>query len=249
MDAKFDADVRVAKGLLDRFGPWISRYRGGMPAGWMAAIMAHESGGNFGASGDVGLGEIGFYQIAAYVPPLFGYDPAARADPETNVALASLEYALEAVLWHLDVPEVRLGTADSWKLARLAFAVGRSGSRQLAALASGNGGLTGGDVYHDIARYVTLYGGVPLGSQDAAKVANRVVNIDRQWAIGEAASAGIPGPPTLIPDPPAGPYTIPAAAAPYFVKPISGIVLILAGGALLAYLLFGPSPSNQSSIP
>lgn len=237
-DVAFDADVARASSLLDQFRPWIDRYRGGLPAGWLASIMLHESGGNFGAAGDASLGEIGYYQIAAYVPPLFGYDPSARADPETNVALAVLEYSLEAVLWAAAFPQVKLGTADSWKLARLAFAVGRGGSHQLASLAQASIGLTDGDVYHDIVRYVTATGGVPLGSQSAAKVAQRVIDIDRQWAIGQAVQPGASGPPTLIPAPPAGPYTIPPDALPYFVEPISGTLIILGGGlALLLYLI------------
>jgi len=238
-DANFDGDVARSRALLDQFRPWIERYRGGLPAGWMASIMLHESGGNFAAPGDPTLGEIGYYQIAAYVPSMFGYDPSARADPETNVALASLEYGLEAALWALEVPEVRIGSADSWKLARLTFAVGRAGSRQLAALArQAQGGLTSGDVYGDIARWAAASGGVPLGSQSADTVARRVLDIDRQWAIGQAVQPGSPGPPTLIPDPPAGPYSIPIAALDYFSQPISGTVLLIGGGlALLIYLI------------
>lgn len=238
IDAAFDGDVARASALLDQYGDWINRYRGGLPAGWMASIMLHESGGNFAAPGDPGLGELGYYQIASYVPPLFGLDPSARADPETNVALAALEYSLEAIYWMLAFPEVQLGTADSWKLARLAFAVGRAGSHQLASLAQATAaGLTPGDVYHSIVNYVVANGGVPLGSQSAKTVAARVIDIDRQWAIGQAVSAGLPGPPMLIPDPPAGPYTIPDDAAPYFTQPISGTVLIIGGGLLLLYLL------------
>jgi len=172
------------------------------------------------------------------VPPLFGYDPAARADPESNIAIGVLEYELEAVLWSLDYPQVKLGTPDSWKLARLAFAIGRGGSRTLASLAMANGGLTDGDVYHDLVSYVLATGGVPLGSQSASKVQQRVVDIDRQWAIGQAVSSSLSGPPMYIPDPPAGPYTIPAAAAPYFVKPIPVTILLIGGGLLLAYLLY-----------
>lgn len=238
-DATFDADVARARALLDKFRPWIDRYRGGLPAGWMAAIMLHESGGNFGAAGDASLGEIGYYQIASYVPPLFGYDPSARADPETNVALASLEYGLEAALWSKDFPQVNLGSPDSWKLARLSFAVGRAGSRTLAAMTlAAQGALTPGDVYGDIARWAAMSGAVPLGSQSAATVQRRVLDIQRQWAIGQAVTPGLSGPPTLIPAPPAGPYTIPIAAAPYFAEPISGTLILIGGGlALLIYLI------------
>ena len=238
-DPAFDGDVARAQAIYQQLGPWIDRYHGGLPAGVLASFILHESGGDFSAPGDASLGEIGFLQVAAYVPELFGYDADARTDPESNVAIGSLEYALEAAYWALQVPEVMLGSADSWKLARLAFAVGRAGSRQLAAQArQALGGLTAGDVYHDIVHYVTTAGGTPLGSQSAATVAKRVVDIDRQWAIGQAVSNDLPGYPMYVPDPPAGPYTIPNDAEGYFVQPISGTMLIIVGGALLAYLLY-----------
>jgi len=235
-DPAFDGDVRRATALLDQYGPWLERYHGGLPLGWMASIMLHESGGNFAAPGDPSLGEVGYYQIASYVPPLFGYDASARMDPETNVALAVLEYELEAVLWSLAFP-------DSWKLARLAFAVGRAGSHQLAsATRAAQGSLTFGHVYDDIARWAAATGAMPLGSQGADKVAKRVIDIDRQWRIGEAVSADPPGLPMIIPDPPAGPYTLPADVAPYFVEPFSGTILLVLGGLALGYLLLTRQP-------
>lgn len=238
-DSAFDSDVARAQAIYDQLGPWIDRYHGGLPAGVLASFILHESGGNFNAPGDASLGEVGYLQVAAYVPELFGYDADARTDPESNIAIGALEYALEAVYWATQVPEVMLGTADNWKLARLSFAVGRAGSRQLATAArAALGGLTTGDVYHDIVRYVTTAGGMPLGSQSATTVAQRVVDIDRQWAIGQAVSSASPGPPMYIPDPPAGPYTIPADADPYFVQPISGTMLLIGGLAILAYLLY-----------
>lgn len=238
-DLAFAGDVARARGIYDQLGPWIDRYRGGLPAGVLASFILHESGGNFAAPGDPSLGEVGFLQVAAYVPPLFGYDASARNDPESNIAIGALEYALEAVLWSLAFPEVKLGTADAWKLARLSFAVGRAGSHQLASGAQqALGGLTDGDVYHDIVKYVGATGGQALGSQSAAKVAQRVVDIDRQWAIGQAVSAGFPGPPTRIPDPPAGPYTLPPEVAPFFTEPIPAILLLGGGLALLLYLLW-----------
>jgi len=238
-DPAFDADVSRAQAIYDQLEPWIDRYRGGIPAGFLASAILHESGGDFNAPGDPTLGEVGYLQVASYVPELFGYDADARTDPESNIAIGSLEYALEAVYWAMAFPAVQLGTADSWKLARLAFAVGRGGSHQLATLAQqAYGGLTTGDVYHDIVKYVTATGGVALGSQSAQKVAQRVVDIDRQWAIGQSVSGGSAGPPTIIPDPPAGPYTIPLDAAPYFVEPLSGTFLIVAGAGFLLYLLY-----------
>ncbi len=230
--------VLQAKALLTKYGAWIRKYRGGLPAGAMAAYMLHESGGNFGAAGDVSLGEIGFYQITSSIPPVFGYHPDARRDPESNVAIASLEYGLEAALWALRYPDlVRIGTADNWKLARLSFAVGRGGSYQLAELAKRGNYLQPGRVYDGIARYVAANGAPPLGSQSSSKVAARVASVPEQWAIAEAVDGSGIGPPTLIPNPPAGPYTIPAHVRPLFVKPIPGILLVLGGAAAFLYYL------------
>jgi hypothetical protein len=238
-DPNFDGDVARAKAIYAQLGVWIDRYRGGLPAGWLASIILHESGGNFGSPGDPTLGEVGYLQVASYVPALFGYDPSARSDPESNIAIGVLEYELEAVYWYLALPDsVVLGGDDSWKLARLAFAVGRAGSHQLAQLTqAAQGGLTTGDVYHDIVRWVASSGGVPLGSQSAAKVAARVIDIDRQWAIGQAVSSGLSGQPILIPDPPAGPYTVPDDALPYFTEPLSGTLLIVTGALIFGYFL------------
>lgn len=232
--------VTNSRKILAKYGTWIDKYRGGLPASVMAAYMNHESGGNFAAPGDASLGEVGFYQIAAYVPPLFGLPATARMDPETNIAIASLEYGLEAVKWHLRYPSlVRLGTPDSWKLGRLSFAVGRGGSYTLADRANALHYLQPGDVYGGIARYVAAAGAPALGSQSGAKVASRVASIPEQWKIAEAIGSISTGPPTLIPNPPAGAYKIPADAAPFFVRPIPGIVLAaLGGGAALLYYLW-----------
>jgi hypothetical protein len=238
-DANFDAAVAQASAVYDQLGEWIDRYHGGIPPGFIAAAITHESGGDFNAPGDPVLGEVGYLQVAAYVPPLFGYPAEARMDPESNIAIGVLEYEMEAAYWAARYPEVMLGTADSWKLARLAFAIGRAGAYQLADMArASQGGLTSGDVYHDIVRATSAAGGVALGSQSAAKVLSRVVDIDRQWAIGQAVNGAPPGPPLYIPDPPAGPYTIPEDAAPYFSQQIPVTIVLAIGLGLVAWLLY-----------
>lgn len=230
--------VARAKQLLAQYGAWIHKYRGGLPAGAMAAYMLHESNGNPNAPGDASLGEAGLYQITKSIPPKFGYAPEARFDSETNVALASLEYAMEAALWKVRYPDlVQLGTADSWKLARLAFAVGRGGSYQLADRARAAGYLSSGNVYGGIAKHVAAAGAPQLGSQSPSKVVARVASIPEQWAIGEAVDGSGMGPPTLIPNPPAGPYTIPANVRPLFAKPIPGIFLVVGGALAFLYYL------------
>lgn len=238
-DAAFNADVARTKQIYAELGGWIEKYRGGVPAGFAAAAIKHESNGQFGAAGDATLGEIGYFQVAAYVPPLFGLAAATRADPETNVFLGLMEYQLEAAYWKRDYPNhIRLGSADSWKLARLSFAIGRPGSRTLTGAVSAAGSLVPGDVYGSLSRYVQNYGGIPLGSQSADKVKQRVIAIQRTWDVGQAAKPGSPGVPTYTPAPPAGPYSIPANAAPYFSKPVSGM-LVLGGGLALLLLIKG----------
>ena len=236
-DPAFDATVAHAKGVYDQLGPWIEKYHGGLPAGVLAAFINHESGGNFGAPGDPVLGEVGFLQVAAYVPPMFGLPPEARMDPESNIAIGVLEYELEAVRWKMAFPQVVLGTDDSWKLARMAFAIGSGGAHQLATLAAASVGLSDGDVYGSIVKYIGLAGGVPLGSQSAQKVASRVLDIERQWQVGRALG-GSSGPPVRIPDPPAGPYTLPDDVAPYFSEEFPAIMLIIGGMAVVTYLLY-----------
>jgi hypothetical protein len=236
-DPAFDAAVAQARSVYDQLGPWIDRYHGGLPFGFLVAAISHESGGNFGAPGDPMLGEVGYLQVAHNVPGLFGYPPEARMDPESNIAIGVLEYELEAVLWMLAFPQVHLGTDDSWLLARLAFAIGRGGSHGLATLAAASVGLSDGDVYGSIVRYIQLSGGVPLGSQSAQKVASRVLDIERQWQVGKAIG-GISGPPVRIPDPPAGPYTLPADVEPYFSEAFPATMLIIGGMAIVAYLLY-----------
>lgn len=232
--------VKRARELLQKFKPWFDKYRGGLTAGALAAFMQHESNGNWGAAGDASLGEVGYFQVANYVPGLFGYPASARTNPEDNVAIASLEYALESALWKVRYPDlVRLGTQDAWMLGRLAFAIGRGGSYKLADLANQYRYLQPGRVYEGIAKYVAANGAPPLGTQSATKVAARVASVPQQFEIANAIDSSAFGPPTYIPPPPAGPYVIPANAAPFFVRPIPGIVLVaLAGGTGLLYYLW-----------
>ena len=234
--------VASAKALLTKFDPWFSKYQGGLTKGALAAFMLHESGGNFNAAGDASLGEIGYYQIAAYVPPLFGLPASARMDPETNVALAVLEYELEAAKFKVRYPAyVNLGNRDSYMLGRLAFAIGRGGSYTLADRAIATRYASpGGSLYAGILSSVAAMGAPSLGSQSSTKVAARVASIPDQFEIAAAVDPlGSFGPPAIIPTPPAGAYAIPADVLPLFVRPIPGIVLAtLAGGAGVLWYLW-----------
>jgi hypothetical protein len=239
-NAEMAPDAVRVRQLLDIYGGWIEKYRGGMPAAWMATIMLWESNGKADLVGDASLGEYGLYQVAAYVPSLFGLPADARLDPESNVAIASLEYAYEQVLWYMRYPGlVELGSGDAWKLARLSFAVGRAGSYQLADLAHPT---ESGAVYDAIKAYVSQSGGVQLGGQSPDKVWFRVMSIDTQWQLAELANGGSmsPGSPQLIPNPPAGAYTIPANAIQFFDRPLSPVFAIAGIGLLVGLIWFGP---------
>lgn len=233
------AKVARSKQILATFRPWIDRYRGGLPAGWVAAIIQHESDGNSNAPGDASLGEIGLMQVAGYVPPLFGWPAAMRATPENNIAVGCLEQQLEAVLFYVRYPDlVQLGSSDSYKLGRLSFSVGRGGAYQLADRAKAAGYARYGDLYGGIVRHVAAAGAPALGSQSGAKVAARVANIGALWEIGQAVDSCCIGPPTLIPDPPAGKYTIPIAARPFFGRGIPLTLLLLGGAAVVLWQIW-----------
>lgn len=225
--------VNRGRELLTKYGPWIDKYRGGLPAGFAANIMAMESNGNPTLGGDATLGEYGLFQVAADVPAQFGLAAGARMDPETNVFIGLMEYQVEAIKWKLAFPSVvQLGTADSWKLARLSFAVG--GSIRTFTKDYVKPG-TVGRVYDAIVSYVDKYGAKQLGSQSAEKVWYRIKLIQMVWDTGQKVRADAPGLPVLVAAPPQGSYTIKPTYLAYFTRPSGAAGLI---GAL-ALLLTG----------
>ncbi len=226
------AATRV-KQLLAQYGTWIDKYRGGIPREWAAAVMRTESDGNFAAPGDPSLGEVGFYQVAAYVPGTFGMPAEVRLTPEGNVFAGLLEYQLDMVKWKVEYPDyVDLASPDAAKLARLSFSVGWGGARALANAAIAGGYASRGNLYGGIRNATTANGGMALGSQSPDQVWFRVLSIDPQWAVADAASpTGTVrvGPPTHIPSPPGfGAYKIALPYALFFQKPTSPLVFAAA---------------------
>jgi hypothetical protein len=223
---------RRVKDLLTQYGTWIDKYRGGLPREWAGAIMRWESDGNFAAPGDPGLGEVGFYQVSGYVPGSFGMPAEVRLSPEGNVFAGLLEYQLDMAKWAVTFPDyVVLGTPDVAKLARLSFSVGWGGSTTLAKAAIAGGYAARGALYDGIVDYVNATGGMQLGSQSPSQVWFRVVSINPQWAVAEAASTlglGV-GSPTHVPSPPGYPaYTIPQPYALLFTTPTSPLLFAAA---------------------
>lgn len=196
-------EVERTRAVLDRLGPLLRRYHGGMPVGFLAAIATFESGGKMSSRGDATLGEVGIFQITRTFPPKVGLSADSRFDEETNVFLGCIEYQIEALQMHLAAPAISMATADNWKLARLAFAIGSGGTKKLLE-------KSGARSYKQLVDFMDQTGGVPLGRQSAGKVWFRVKIIDVLWDIGMIAQPpAFIGAPVKIPNPPVGAYTLP----------------------------------------
>jgi hypothetical protein len=219
-----------ARGVYNRLAPLLNKYRGGMPAGFLAAIASFESGGKMSSTGDSQLGEVGIFQITRSFPPKVGLPADSRRNEETNVFLGCLEYQIMAVKMFLAAPAIGLGGVDSWKLARLAFSVGEGGTRKLLS-------QSGARSYSDLLDYLNRVGGVSLGRQSAGLVWFRAHVIDVLWQIGHKARPALfIGAPVKIPNPPAGPYTLPSDVAAYLPSPWRGPAIGL-GIGIAAILL------------
>ncbi len=228
------ARIKRGKAIYNELGRWIETYRGGMPAGFAAAAIQWESNGQMGATGDVGLGEAGYFQITSSFPPSVGVPAAARLQPEANVFLGLLEYQIESVKMKLAEPAVELGSVDAWKLARLAFAIGSGGCKTLL---KESGPHTRGRVYEKLRAYIDQIGGRAFGSQSAGLVWYRVHTVDLVWDMGQAITPGAGGPPTTVPSPPGLSYTLPLTVRPFFRAPTSPLVAVAAVLALGAIYL------------
>jgi hypothetical protein len=214
-----------AREVYDRLAPLLNKYRGGMSAGFLAAIASFESGGKMSSTGDATLGEVGIFQITSSFPPKVGLPAASRRDTETNVFLGCLEYQIMAVKMFLAAPSISLGSIDNWKLARLAFSIGEGGTRKLLE-------QSGARSYSGLLEYLDRKGGVSLGRQSAGKVWFRAHVIEVLWDIGQLVKPSFwVGAPVKIPSPPTGEYTLPATVAAYLPSPLRGPLIALALGS------------------
>lgn len=233
------AEVDDVKAIYQKFKPWLVRYHGGMPVGFLASIIKHESGGRQDSRGDPVLGEVGIFQIENSFPDKIGVSRDLRYDAETNVWMGCLEYQIRAVEMFLHFPHlIVLGTEDSWKLARSSFAIGAGGTKTLIKNAT-EGRLTyRNSSFAAIRRYVNQTGGLSLGSQSAGKVQARVNAIDEQWANGVKVAGSFYGAPEKVPGPNRIAYSLPASVAPYLASPFKQIAaaigLVAVTGATLA---------------
>ena len=223
--------VKRTKAIYAQLGPWIEKYRGGMPAGFAAASIQWESDGVFTTVGDPSLGEYGYYQVTSEFPTTIGLPAASRLSPENNVFLGLMDYQMAAARIAAANPAVQPGTSDAWKLARLSFAIGAGGTQQLLTRAAAWRRPMPGNVYSNIRDFVDQGGAVAAGSQPSDLVWYRVHTVDDVWDIGQKAMPFQSwGGPTIVPNPPAGAYAIPVLLAKSFGKPIPLALLALAVG-------------------
>lgn len=228
----FAAFVARSRAVYLQLKDPIKRYRGGMPAGALAAIAELESGGRMDAPGDASLGEAGYFQITSSFPTSVGVDPAVRLTPEGNVFLAGLEYQIEAVRAARASSVIVLGTLDSWKLARLAFAIGPAGMRKCLAAARP---AFAGRAFAGLMAWADATGAITVSSgQPAGKVWYRIKMTELAFRAGVLAAPAFFGAPEKIPTPAGVSYRFPADVAPYFAVSIVAPLLALAGaGALI----------------
>jgi hypothetical protein len=231
------ASVSEVKAIYQKYRSPLLRYRAGAPAGFLAAIMAHESGGRIDSRGDPTLGEVGLFQIENSFVDKIGVPRDLRLDVDGSIWLGGLEYAIRAVEMYLAYPRlIALGSEDSWKLARSSFAIGSGGTKSLIEAATGGHRRHAGDVFGAIRRHVNSGGAVKLGSQSAEKVQKRVNAIDEQWRVGIQVAGAYYGAPELPPAPRGVSYTLPKAVKPYLASPAKQLLIVagLAGAATIA---------------
>lgn len=198
-----------------------------MPVGFMAAIVQHESDGNFNSAGDASLGEIGYFQVAQDTGSKFGVDPNVRRDPEGNVFLAGLEYNVNAARITLNYPQIQSGTADQWKFARLIFAIGYGGTTGLLNKAISAGAIGNAAPYNDFVNWANAGGA--SGTQ-----LNRINDVQVQWAIGQSVVGDGPGVPSQIPEYVA--YSLPAGIE---LASFDFMNLLLIAAGVAAVILLG----------
>lgn len=225
--------VKRTLAIYARLGPWIEKYRGGMPKGFAAAAIQWESDGIATTVGDPSLGEYGYFQVTSEFPTTIGLPAASRLDPENNVFLGLMDYQLAVARLAAANPEVDPTSVDAWKLARLSFAIGAGGLQALLSNARAWRRPSRGQVFANVRDFVDAGGATAAGSQSADLVWYRVHTIDTVWNIGaKAFFLQAVGGPTLVPNPPAGAYVIPPSLVAFFRRPASLAVVALGAAAV-----------------
>ena len=217
-----------AKQVYEKYGRFIDRYHGGMPAGFLAAISAHESSGNVDAVGDPRLGERGLFQITENFPKTVGVNPAVRLTAEGNTFLASLEYAIEAERMLVRHPGLIVsGSKDQWLMSRLVFALGIGAVKKLIEKVRPS---TRGNMYGEIRSFVNANPGTTVSGYPASTVLKRVNGTQSLWDEGAMV---VPSQTVGVPEKPPAPagiaYQLPRGIT---LPSPSGALPLIAVGAL-----------------
>jgi hypothetical protein len=193
--ASIPSRVKTAKAVYAKHGNLINKYRGGVPAGLVAAYITVESGGNEKATGDPRLGEYGLLQTASYTEKDFGVPEGTRYNTEGGVFLGLLHMNAEARALSLKYPAyISNGSMDNWLLARASFALGRYGMTSRLEKAIKAGYVSFGNAYSGLVRYLN-------DNEAGTKEWYRIRHIgDVQKAIAsEVKSFDPPGEPQEVP--------------------------------------------------
>jgi len=217
--------------VYEKYGAFINRYRGGMPAGFLAAIFAHESGGRENAVGDPRLGEYGLGQITASFPVTVGVDPEVRKTAEGNVFLAGLEYNITAAQLQKRYPTLIVpGTADQWMMARLVFGLGIGAVTKLVALVQPR---SRGRMYAEIQNYMHDHPNTTVSGYPPGKVLVRVDSVTTLWNEGARIAPANVGVPEKVPAPAGLTYGLPRGIVLPGSSSLTGVFLV--GAALLYF--------------
>jgi hypothetical protein len=225
--------ARTAASFQTTHGGLLQKYRGGMPATFLAAIAAIESSGRM-VAGDTSLGEYGFFQVAAQTERDFGVPSGLRLGPEGNIFLAALEYNVEALRLALKYPTyVKSGSKGQWQLARLVFAIGRHGADVCIRAAIDGGYMGVGEGFAGVVRWADKTGAVGIGGTEAGKIWYRIKLVEIAQAVADRIGGGGAGEPVQVPAPPGVTYGLP--------KDVGGRLpaAAAAGGVLLVVVVLG----------
>ena len=217
--------------VYEKYGAFINRYRGGMPAGFLAAIIAHESGGRENAVGDSSLGEIGLMQITSNFPTTVGVHPDVRRTAEGNIFLGCLELNITAAQLQKRYPTLIIpGTADQWMMARLVFGLGIGAVTKLVALVQPR---SRGRMYAAIQDYMHDHPNTTVSGYPPGKVLTRVDSVTTLWNDGAKIVPPNVGVPEKVPAPTGLTYGLPRGIVLPGPSSLTGMLLV--GAALLYF--------------
>lgn len=189
--------------ILSKYQSYIDTYKGGLPRGFVAAIMDWESGGNNNITSS--MGEVGLLQVTTSTCSDFALDPAIRYTVEGNIFAGCLNYQVDAARIAKRFPFIQTGSNDQWLFSRLVSAIGIGATQNLLKAYNSGGSYSNFQTWAN-------NGGA------SGKTLDRVNGVVLCWNVGQAISSDGPGVPTKIPS--YTPYKIPNDVSGLLQTPI-----------------------------